>query len=501
MQQLFYLSHISATLIFFSQALALPYISPRTNPKISWANCTTSDPPGLQCGQIEVPVDYDNAHADQFNITFARLQATNATSRIGSLIINPGGPGGAGSDLVFGQIQGAPLFSPELLAQYDIIGLDPRGTGLSNPMVCDPTIWNQRVSSTPKNEEEFNKLVEYNKAFSESCKAGTGRVFDFMGTASAAKDMDMVRRALQEDKLNFLGISYGSNLGSTYAGLFPTKVGRMVLDGILAVSDSDTSLLATESGAYEATLNQFFKWCNTTSDCALNGQDAPGIFDDIIATANEKPIPAPGCTIGNVSVCRSDATGEEILSRVQSGILFVEQSVLGPGWPLLSVAIAQASRGNATLLSARIKSAPSDSDFSFLGVACKDWAPTSKSYIDLVFKRQMTTALSPHSRGNSQTYQAQSSCIGWVSPPTPVEGLRPKQVAKLPKILLANSFWDPSTSIVWANTLRQQIPSSVLLLRNGSGHTSYFSHGKISTAMDTFLLTGVLPAQGTVFDS
>ncbi|PVH79340.1 alpha/beta-hydrolase [Cadophora sp. DSE1049] len=501
MQQFFCFSHISATLILFSQALALPHIPPRTNPKISWGNCTASDPPNLQCGQIEVPVDYDNPRGDQFNVTFARLQTLNATSRIGSLIFNPGGPGGAGSDVVFAQIQGAPFFSPELLAQYDVIGLDPRGTGLSNPIVCDPEIWNQRVSSTPKNEEEFNKLVEYNKAFSESCKAGTGPVFDFMGTTSAARDMDMVRRALQEDKLNFLGMSYGSNLGSTYAGLFPTKVGRMVLDGILAISDSDTSLLATESETYEATLNQFFKWCNTTSDCALSGQDAPGIFDNIIASANEKPIPAPGCTVGNVSVCRSDATGEEILSRVQLGLLIVEQSVLSAGWSGLSVAIAEAAQGNATLLSVPIKSAPSDSDFSFLGVACKDWVPTSKSHIDLAFKRQMTNALSPHSRGSSQTYQAQSSCIGWASPPTPGQSLRPKQVAKLPKILLANSFWDPSTSIVWANTLKQEVPSSVLVLRNGSGHTSYFGHGKISKAMDTFLLTGESPAQGTVFDS
>jgi len=395
------------------------------------------------------------------------------------------------------------LQGPHNNADYSciVIGLDPRGTGLSNPIVCDPTIWSQRVSSTPRNEKEYQALVAYNKAVSESCKAGTGPVFDFMGTTSAAKDMDMVRRALEEDKLNFLGLSYGSNLGSTYAGLFPKKVGRMVLDGILSISDSDTSLLVTESETYEATLKQFFKLCNTTTDCALNGLDAPRAFDNIIASADEKPIPAQGCFVGNVSVCRSDATGEEILSRVQLGLLFVEPSVLSADWSGLSIAIAKAAQCNATLLSVPIKSAPSDEDFSFLGVACKDWIPTAKSHIDLVFTRQMTNALSPHTRGSSQTYQAQSSCIGWASPPTPAEGLRPRQVAKLPKILLANSFWDPSTPIVWANTLRQELPNSVLVLRNGSGHTSYFSHGKISSAMDAFLLTGELPEQGTVFES
>ncbi|KAG4441223.1 hypothetical protein IFR05_003271 [Cadophora sp. M221] len=494
-------SLLSTVALLVSQTLALPSLSPRTSPQINWGNCTASDPPNLQCGQIQVPVDYEHPHGVQFNLTFARLQALNATDRIGSLIFNPGGPGGAASDLVFLQVQGLPLWSPELLAQYDIIGLDPRGTGLSNPMACNPTIWNQRVSSTPKSQEEFDQLIAHNKAFSESCKAGTGPVFDFMGTGSAARDMDMVRRALNEDKLNYLGLSYGSNLGSTYAGLYPHRVGRMVLDGILDTSDSDTSLLSTESSTYEAALNKFFDWCNTTSDCALNGQDAAGIFDNLISSANESPIPAPGCTVGNVSLCRSDATGEEILNRVQGGLLIVDNPVLSKGWAGLSVAIAEAAQGNATLLSAPVKTTQSDSDFSFLGVACKDWSPSSKSHVDLALKLQVTNALSPHTRGSSQTYQAQSSCIGWASPPTPERVLSPKQVAKLPQILLVNAFWDPSTSIAWANSLRLQIPSSVLILRNGSGHTSYFSHGKISAAMDKFLLTGELPAQGDIFDS
>lgn len=119
MQQFSRLSHISATLTLLSQALALPRISTRTSPKINWGNCTASDPPNLRCGQIEVPVDYEHPHGDYFNITFAQLQATNVTNRIGSLIVNPGGPGGAASDLVFAQLQGAALFSPELLAEYD----------------------------------------------------------------------------------------------------------------------------------------------------------------------------------------------------------------------------------------------------------------------------------------------------------------------------------------------------------------------------------------------
>ncbi len=493
---------IAFVVIFLSSTtFAFPSLSPSIGPVIAWSNCTEADPPNLQCGQIQVPIDYQSPHGDKINLTFARLQS-NTTARIGSLIFNPGGPGGAASSFVFGHVfQDGHLWTPELLAHYDLIGLDPRGTGLSNPMICDQSIWNQHVSSTPQNDNEYNQLVARNKAFSESCKNGTGPLLDFMDTTSTARDLDMVRRALREEKLNFMGLSYGSKLGTTYAGLFPRQVGRMVLDGIYDTFDSDTSQLATESGAYENTLNRFFTWCNTTSDCALNGQDAPAIFDNLIASADTNPIQAPGCSIDRKDPCRSIVTGEEILVRVQTGLLGFAQTALFQGWPALSDAIAEAAQGNATLLSSPIKTAPKDSAFSFLGVSCKDNVVTSQSYIDLVLKRQMTGILSPHSRGNTETYEMQSYCIGWISPPTKQKALDPKQMVKLPNILLVNSFHDPSTSIAWANSLRLQMPTSVLILRNGSGHTSYFTYGKTSKAMDNFLLTGELPAQGTVFDS
>lgn len=492
----------SIILSLAAQVFARPSLSTRTNPTIIWANCTESDPPNLDCGQIQVPIDYNNIHGKHVNLTLARIKA-NSSSRIGSLLYNPGGPGGAATDAIFAQVfKDVNVWSSELLNQYDLIGLDPRGTGLSSPIICDQNIWNQRVPTTPKNEDEYKQLVAHNKAFSESCKKGTGPIFDFLDTTSAARDMESVRQALREDKLNFLGQSYGSKLGATYAGLYPKNVGRMVLDGILDVSEPDTLELTIESNAYETTLDKFFEWCNITTDCALHGQDAARIFDELIDSANIKPIPALGCSASSETPCRSDATGEEILSQVQEGLLGFAPSAIFPGWVALSVSIAEASRGNATLISTPIVTTPNHSSFSFLGIACKDWAPTSKSYVDLALKRQMTSALSPHTRGNTQIYESQSSCIGWASPPVQARDiLDPKQVNKLPKVLLVNSLWDPSTSIAWANALRLKIPSSVLIIRNGSGHTSYQTFEKTSMAMDAFFLTGELPAQGSTFDS
>lgn len=494
---------LSATLSLASQSLAAPTAPTRTNSNITWGACKEVDPPNLQCGQIQAPVDHNKPHGDKFNLGFARLKASSS-SPSGSLVYNPGGPGGAASDAVFAQaFLNVSFWSPELLAQYDIIGLDPRGTGLSNALKCDPDIWNQCVSSTPKNEDEYNTLVAHNKAFGESCKNLTGPVFDFLDTESAAKDIDLVRKALGEEKLNFFGQSYGSQLGSAYAGLFPRNVGRMVLDGVMDPSQSDTAQLTMEShDGYENTLNKFFQWCNTTSECALNNQDVAGIFDNLISSANTTPIPAPGCASEGDEACKSDATGEEILAQVQEGLLGFAPSLIFPGWAALSGAIAQAAQGNATLLSRAIRTTPTHSDFSFLGIGCKDWAITSKSYIDLALKRQMTSILSPHSRGNSQFYQIQSSCIGWPSAWTGnSHAMDPKKVAQLPPILLVNSFWDPSTPISSANALKIQIPSSVLILREGGGHTSYQTFGKTTRAMDAFLLRGEVPGQGTIFDS
>lgn len=493
----------SVAVLLISQAFAVPLISSRTSPTISWSSCnfTAADPPSLSCGSIQAPIDHSDPHGPQVGIKFARLAAPNDT-RIGSLFFNPGGPGGSSTAFVQLKIEtGWSIWSAELLQRYDLINFDPRGTGLSNPVSCNETIWNQRVPIAPKDDSEFAQMVERNKAFSESCKAGTGPVFDFLDTESVARDMDLIREALGEDKLNFLGLSYGTDLGTTYANIFPEKVGRMVLDGVMDQGESDTTELVTESTAYEATLNHFFQWCNTTTECALNGKDAAGIFDTLITSADINPVPAPDCSVNGEQICKSDVTGEELLSRIQSGLLGFAQNPVLVGWPMLSLAIADAAAGNATLLSAPLKTQSTSSDFSFLAIACLEWAPSSKNYVELALKRQMTGVISPHTRGSGEIWSMQSKCIGWAAQPRPKRALNPQNLAKLPNILLVTSYWDPSTSIVWANGLRLQIPNSVLILRKGSGHTTYFTFGETSKAIDKFLMMGQLPKQGMTYDS
>jgi pimeloyl-ACP methyl ester carboxylesterase len=166
------------------------------------------------------------------------------------LFYNPGGPGGSATQAVLAVAQlgaeGAPFFSENLLNHYDILGLDPRGVGLSAGVKCDPELWNARKSIYPANEKEFEDMVKVSEAFHASCKKMTGSLFEHLDTTSVAEDFEIVRHALDEGKLNYFGQSYGSQIGEQYAELYPENIGRMALDGILDHSTSEISGINVE---------------------------------------------------------------------------------------------------------------------------------------------------------------------------------------------------------------------------------------------------------------
>jgi pimeloyl-ACP methyl ester carboxylesterase len=237
-----------AILCLVSLASSLPSIASRSTvaPSITWSNCTAHDPPGLDCGSIQVPLDYSKPKDDNITLVIARLKAPSKT-RLGNLVYNPGGPGGAASDVVFAVASlGAPFFSENLLNHYDIIGLDPRGVGLSAGVSCDPELWNARKSIFPTSEKEFDDMATANKAFYASCVNLTGPLIDHLDTTSVAKDYELVRLALNEGKLNYFGQSYGSQIGEQYTELYPENIGRMAIDAILDHSTSEISGINVE---------------------------------------------------------------------------------------------------------------------------------------------------------------------------------------------------------------------------------------------------------------
>ncbi|PYI03935.1 hypothetical protein BO78DRAFT_321509 [Aspergillus sclerotiicarbonarius CBS 121057] len=469
-----------------------------SGPAIQWENCSTASTslPLLDCGELQVPIDWANPEGDQVTVGMARYRASNPASKLGILIFNPGGPGAPASQVV----SVAPyVFGSGLVEHFDIIGLDPRGVGLSSPIQCDPSIYNQRVSNFPTTEAEFGTMLHKYSALGQSCGNLTGPLIAHMDSASVARDVEAVRIALGEAQLSFLGLSYGTVLGAQYAQLFPRNIRAMALDGNMDHNEARTYSLLVPSAAYETELLRFSSWCARNSSCVLHGTDVLQLFDNLTAQADQHPIAAPACSASGA--CRSDVTAEELRDNLRNWLSFKDPPAqLGlSGWVDLSVALSQASAGNATLLSTQLALDASSLLFPELAIYCLDWARGSQSLPEVRNKQRMTATLMPHTRGVVEANMPQVQCLGW-----PFSVRNPEhnaQINNTTPILLVNAQYDPLTSLAWAVGLQDQIRTSVLLTRAGDGHTSYILRGETSRAIDAYLVNLTLPAPNTVLAS
>ncbi|GAP85635.1 putative tap domain protein [Rosellinia necatrix] len=461
---------------------------------IEWGPCPDQFPDILTCATFRVPLDWSSARArgnETVELGMVRLEAEDKASRIGYLFINPGGPGGQATSAVASV---AARLDPEIRAKFDVIGLDPRGVGISTPVQCDPALFNRRVKYMPTTEDEFEALVRHNKELGASCLEKTGPLINYVDTISAVKDHEAVRVALGE-KASYLGLSYGTQLFSQYAELFPDSFRAIVLDGNLQHSQTESTNLLVETTTYEATLKQFFDWCASADECALQGKDPTTVFTSVRDKAAAAPIPAPGC---DGAACRPDVTAEDILFTLQ-GFLASRSR-----WPALGAALSEAEGGNATLLSGANGLAVGDAyedSYLYAGTAigCQDWAHASTRLADVVAKQSLGAVFSPLTRGATQSYKLQTQCIGWPAPlsnpPAPVtyKGAR--------TLLMVNSLYDPETSYTWALGLQSELGNAVLLTRNGSGHTSYSLGGDTTKLTNAYLVNLTLPEPGTITQS
>jgi pimeloyl-ACP methyl ester carboxylesterase len=482
--------------------------APKNLSRIQWVKCPSETPPGVDCGEIKVPLTYKNGSsiepADNRTITlgFARLNSTGNSTR-GPLFTNPGGPGVPASTLV-----GAGLFVPEIgfsknvMRTYDIIGLDPRGIGSSQPVKCNPKIFNRRVPTLVNSTKTYEALKNQSRELGESCAKLTGPLINYLDTVHVAKDHEVLRRAMGAKQFDYFGLSYGSLLGSTYLNLFSKYVGRMALDGIVDHSQSEIGTLLTEAVTYETTLNKFFEWCNNNSSCPLHGDNPKEVFNGLVYNATQKPIPAPGCN----GTCQPNVTGEDILYNTQTLLEFVN-STLGAGWYGLAGYLAQAAKGNATRLSTALATSETSnsltgSPFTYLAIGCQDWKRSANASQDLQQRLEAVMPFAPQTKGVTQTFYYQSLCLDWPAPVTyPQQTFNLTMVEKAPKILLSNSVYDPACSIAWANGVREQLPTAVSIIRNGTGHTSHTILGKTREAIDSYLATGRLPKDGTIYQT
>ncbi|KAK5703116.1 hypothetical protein LTR97_004065 [Elasticomyces elasticus] len=467
---------------------------------VLWTDCSTTYGPGFTCANYSVPVDWRNPSSEHIVLGMNRYQS-NATSRNGgkkNLFVNYGGPGIITTQTLPLTLVG---FSDEITSEFDLIALDPRGIGSSSPLQCDVDLWNKRISLFPNTEADFDRLVHHNEAFGRSCLEKSGKLLYHMDTQSVARDFEAIRIALGDEPINFLGLSYGSQIAYQYAQLFPHNIRTLVGDGILDHTESESSLLASEAQTYEDSFNRFAAWAGMSNESALVGQDVAALVDQLVSKANHSPIP-----VGSGPGHFDDITGDEILFNLQ-GVLISKTAGIGPGWPAVSQILALAATGNGTGL-ASLAPAAAKGDvqgnsvlFGGLAVNCADWPSiTSTKVSDLLYKQQLTENWAPHTRGRTQSYTAQTRCIGW---PAPVVNTHQQQIevhTQTP-VLLVQSLHDPECSYTWAVNVQAQILSATLLTRDGDGHTSYFLGGETTAAMNAYLVNLTVPVPNTVLES
>jgi pimeloyl-ACP methyl ester carboxylesterase len=453
----------------------------QTRFKIAWSACEKS--PQTQCGTLKVPLDWSKPSGATISLAIARRPAKDPQQRVGTLFFNPGGPGdGAAKYIVMAET----IFTPALIERFDLVGMDPRGMENSSQVRCTVPLITPETTVFPKTEEQFQQLVKHNREVGLNCLDKAGDLVRHMDTVSVARDHEALRLALGENKINWLGISYGTQLAANYAQLYPTRTRAMVLDAPLEHSQAEVHQVADEIIAAEDSFNRFADWCPTQETCALRGQDVRAVFDRLVQQADQNPIRVEGAL--------RPVTGEDIRMGTKGTLRLKEPSIFGPdlSWAGLSRALQKAIDGDASAFAVAPEGEPQYGLHSLFANACLDYAPQVHTYAEMQQRLELGRQLAPHLQGASETWQV-NYCIGWpVKPTNPPKTLNVRGVPTL----LIHAAHDPSDSYTWAHGLATQIDGSALLTRTGDGHTSVFTSDCAKSAMDAFLLERRSEANG-----
>ncbi|MDX6283069.1 MAG: hypothetical protein QOH03_4140 [Kribbellaceae bacterium] len=440
---------------------------------LGWSECK---PGGVeQCGTLRVPLDWSKPAGQTIEIAVARVPAKDQAHKLGSLMFNPGGPGGAGAQAL---AQGAAdEFFTEYRDRYDLVSFDPRGSGGSSKLECGPVL-RAGVPVFPKNKAEYDAMVASSRATGEQCLKQHGELMRNLDTRTAARDMDAFRAALGDDKLNYLGVSYGSYLGTTYAQLFPQRVGRMVLDGILDHAQGPTALMLAEAKAMEKSFDKFAAWCSTDAQCALHGQDVGAVWDKVVAKADRTPLQVPGY---------GPVTGDVMRMSLPSFLPRVDRA--GDVWGGFAQAIALAAKGDGSLF-AELTSV-GDPGTEYVAVSCMDFPGELKGYSEAKARIDLAKKIAPRVGAAVEDWAITAACVGW--PIKPSNPWQPTPVKGIPPILITSTTVDGSTPLPQAKGLARQIEGSHLLVAKAYGHTTFFNAPCAQAAMVSYLIDGKLP--------
>ncbi|WP_332460430.1 alpha/beta hydrolase [Ornithinimicrobium cryptoxanthini] len=449
--------------------------------ELAWQECE-----GGECATLSVPIDYEEP--DGATIELALLRVAAAGDRQGSLVVNPGGPGVSGVD--YAQQAGL-VVSGEVQEQFDIVGFDPRGVARSAPIECfDDAQMDDYIGSDPSPDDAAEEAAseELVKEFVAACEANAGELLGHVSTVEVARDMDVLRAALDEDQLDYLGASYGTFIGATYAQLFPANVGRFVLDGAVDPTMSRLDRGLGQAAGFEQATREYVQSCVDSGDCPLGDDVDSGMagLRAFLADLDANPIPLEG-----------DAAGELTEGW---GVYGVIVAMYDEGaWPILTTALRSAQEGDATMLMflaniyvGRTADGIYESNKmqAITAVNCLDRAAEPDPDEDEVLRQfeEVAPTFGKYLAG-------EGACAYW--PETAQTVLDDYSAEGAAPIVVIGTTRDPATPYAWAEALADTLSSGVLLTYDGDGHTAYGrSNDCIDDAVDAYLLEGTVPQDG-----
>ena len=452
---------------------------------VDWSTCNGT----FDCATITAPLDWSDPSKGDIDLALIRHRAEGQAEPIGSLLTNPGGPGASGIGLVRDSVDyavGAPVRD-----RFDVIGFDPRGVGESTAVTCyDAADMDAYLFDIPANKRGTDawsdELLANHKAFGEACEANSDGILPYITTENSARDMDLMRAVLGDKELYYLGYSYGTFLGATYAKLFPDKVGRLVLDGAIDPSISGLDVGVTQAVGFESALRAYMADCLTDKDCPFRGtvDEAMADLGTLLASVDRSPIP------------NSDGRelGADSLMTAIVAALYSQDS-----WGYLTQALSDVLGGDASVAFQLVDFYYNRQDGTYLdnqteafrAYNCMDYPADAtdeqQAQADALLAAEAPT-IAPY-------WDGPDPCEVW---PYPATGVRePITADGAAPIVVVGTTNDPATPYQWAVSLADQLSSGVLVTRVGEGHTGYNKGNScVDDAVNTYLIDGTAPEDG-----
>lgn len=457
---------------------------------LQWTTCDSS----FRCATLDVPADYAKPQDGSISLSVVELPATSRAAK-GDIVLNPGGPGASGVQFL---TQSATSFPAALRRSFNLVSFDPRGVGSSDPVRCSGAAGIRSLialNPAPVTASQIHTVVTGVKAFVRSCEQHTAKiVLDNVSTLDTARDLDRLRAALGQRRLNYFGFSYGTYIGELYVKLFPDRVRAMVLDGVVDPALSTTASDLQQAVGFERELDDFYRWCPTNRTCTKElSSDPKATFDALLSRFEHgETVPAHLAPQygGTVHV------GYGIFLTAIASALYAQQE-----WPDLARTIYDAVHHSGALAAALAYSYAGlqpDGTFSNMlaannAINCEDSpAPTSVGAYPAL-ARAMGKAAPVF--GPSEAWGT-LSCTYW--PVHPTAGPAPIVNRGKDPILVVGSTGDPATPYSGAQHVAVELKNAELLTRTGTGHTAYLFSSCIRTWTDRYLETLALPPKGTV---